>query len=137
MNNLRYLISFDIYFSFMSDTNSIIAENIKRLRKLKGLSQKQVSVDIGIPQGQYSLVENGKVMPTIPTLEKIADVFEVSIAEFFKTNSEEDTVNLPLLEKIKILDTLEADEKDALLKLIDMAVSKKKLKDNLSNLIAS
>lgn len=121
----------------MSNTNTIISENIKKLRKLKQLSQKQVSMDIGIPQGQYSLVENGKVMPTIPTLEKIAEVFEVSIAEFFDTNSEEDTVNLPLLEKIKIIDTLEADEREALLKLIDMAVSKKKLKDNLSNLIAS
>ena len=30
-----------------------------------------------------------------------------------------------------------AEEKDALLKLIDMAISKKKLKDNLTNLIAS
>ena len=53
------------------------------------------------------------------------------------SNNEEDVVNLPLLEKIKIIDTLEADEKKVLLKLIDMAVSKKKLKDNLSNLIAS
>lgn len=93
-------------------------------------------MSVGMPQGQYSRIENGKVMPTIPTLEKIAEVFEVSIVEFFKTNSEEDTVNLPLLEKIKIIDTLEADEKEALLKLIDMAVSKKKLKDNLS-IIAS
>lgn len=121
----------------MSDINTIIAENIKRLRKLKGLSQKQVSLEVNIPQGQYSLVENGKVMPTIPTLEKIAEVFEVSIVEFFKVNSGEEAVNLPLLEKIKIIDTLEAGEKEALLKLIDMAVSKKKLKDNLSNLIAS
>ena len=76
-------------------------------------------------------------MPTIPTLEKIAEVFEVSIAEFFKTNSEEEAVNLPLLEKIQIIETLDTEEKEALLKLIDMAVSKKKLKDNLSNLLAS
>ena len=84
MNNLCYLISFGIYFNLMSNINIIISENIKHLRKLKQLSQKQVSMDVGIPQGQYSLVENGKVMPTIPTLEKIAEVFEVSIAEFFK-----------------------------------------------------
>ena len=58
----------------MSTTNSIIAENIQRLRKSKKLSQKEVSISVGIPQGQYSLVENGKVMPTIPTLEKIANI---------------------------------------------------------------
>ncbi|WP_411032419.1 helix-turn-helix domain-containing protein [Spongiimicrobium sp. 3-5] len=121
----------------MSNINGIIAENIKQLRALKGLSQKQVSMEVGIPQGQYSLVENGKVMPTIPTLEKIAGVFEVSVAEFFRANNEEDVVNLSLLEKIKIIDTLDDDEKEALLKLIDIAVSKKKLRDNLNNLIAS
>ena len=41
-------------------------------------------------------------MPTIPTLgKKIVPVFEVSIAVFFKTNSENDTTNLPLYEKNK------------------------------------
>lgn len=131
------MITFGVYLFDMNDTTTIIANNVKQLRDLKGLSQKEVSMSVGMPQGQYSRIENGKVMPTIPTLEKIAEVFEVSIIEFFKTNNEEDTVNMPLLEKIKIIDTLEADEREALLKLIDMAVSKKKLKDNLSNLIAS
>ena len=55
-------------------------------------------------------------------------MFEVSIAVFFKTNSENDTTNLPLYEKIKIINTLDKDEKSALLKRIDMAVSKKKIK---------
>ena len=131
------MITFGVYLFDMNDTTTIIANNVKQLRDLKGLSQKEVSMSVGMPQGQYSRIENGKVMPTIPTLEKIAEVFEVSTIEFFKTNNEEDTVNMPLLEKIKIIDTLEADEREALLKLIDMAVSKKKLKDNLSNLIAS
>jgi transcriptional regulator with XRE-family HTH domain len=74
-------------------------------------------------------------MPTIPTLEKIASVFEVPLIEFFKTDDEE-VINLPLTEKIKIIDLLEDDEKNALLKLIDMAISKKKLKDNLSELLS-
>jgi hypothetical protein len=41
------------------------------------------------------------------------------------------------LEKVKLLDTLDKDEKDSLLKIIDMAIAKKRLKDNLSHLIAS
>ena len=117
----------------MSNTNTIIAENIQRLRKLKKLSQKEVSISVGIPQGQYSLVENGKVMPTIPTLEKIANVFDVPLIEFFK-NDDIEVVNLPLLEKVKVLDSIEDEEKQALLKLIDMALTKKKMKDNLQNL---
>ena len=58
-------------------------------------------------------------------------------AEFFKTNNEAEAVNLPLYEKIKIISSLDNDEKNALLKLIDMAVSKKKLKDNLNELVNS
>ena len=87
----------------MTDTLNIIANNVKRLRNLKNLSQKEVSLSVSIPQGQYSRIENGKVMPTIPTLEKIATLFEVSLVEFFKADDTEEAVNLPLLEKIKLI----------------------------------
>ncbi|QYS87906.1 hypothetical protein JJC03_03815 [Flavobacterium oreochromis] len=60
-------------------------------------------------------------------------MFNVPLIEFFKSDDIE-VVNLPLLEKVKILDSLEEEEKQALLKLIDMALAKKKLKDNLQNL---
>ena len=42
---------------------------------------------------------------------------------------------MPLLEKIKLIDQLEGDEKNALLKMIDIAISKKRMKDNLSNML--
>jgi transcriptional regulator with XRE-family HTH domain len=121
----------------MSNTTQLISENIKRLRSLKKLSQKQVCATAQIPQGQYSVIENGKVTPTIPTLEKLAGVFEVSLEEFFKSNDPEQEVNLPLLEKIKLLDLLGQEEKEALIKVIDMAIANKRLKDNLSTLLAS
>ena len=44
-------------------------------------------------------------------------------------------VNLPLLEKIKLIDKLEGEEKNALLKIIDIAISKKRMKDNLSDML--
>jgi len=114
-----------------------ISDNIKRIRKLKNLSQKRVALDIGVAQGQYSIIESGKTTPTIPTLNKIADVLEVRITEFFKDpNENEDDINLSILEKVKLIDQLDDDEKNNLLGIIDMAISKKKLKDNLSNLLA-
>ena len=125
----------DISRDFMSDTTIVLAENIKRIRALRKLSQKEVCAAAEIPQGQYSVIENGKVTPTIPTLEKLARVFEVSLAEFFKTTDAEESVNLPLLEKVKMLDQLGEEEREALLKVIDMALANKKLKDNLSSLL--
>ena len=89
-----------------------------------------------MPQGQYSRIENGKVEPSISTLEKLATVFEVSIAEFFKTDDINEELNLPLLQKIKLIETLAKDEQQALLKMIDMALSNKRMKDNLQTLIS-
>ena len=115
-----------------------ISTNIKRLRKLKKLSQKEVAMSIEIAQGQYSRIESGKVVPTIPTLEKLAKVFEVSLSELVKEkNQTDENLNLPLLEKVKLIDSLEVEEKNALLKIIDIALSKKKFKDNLSNLLTT
>lgn len=114
-----------------------ISDNIKHIRKIKNLSQKQVVFEIGITQGQYSVIESGKTIPTIPTLQKIADVLEVKITEFFNDPNEDNDINLSILEKVKLIDQLEEEEKRNLMGIIDMAISKKKLKDNLSNLIAS
>jgi len=41
-----------------------------------------------------------------------------------------------LMEKIFLIDTLGKDEQQAIFKVIDLAISNKKMKDNLSQLIA-
>ena len=113
-----------------------IAINVKRLRTLKKLSQKEIALSIDIPQGQYSRIESGKVIPSIPTLKKIAEVFDVHLTEFVK-ECEEEPVNMTLMEKIKMIQLLEEDEQNALFKIIDVAISRKQLKDSLNNLITS
>lgn len=62
----------------------------------------------------------------------MATVFEVSISEFFKTDDINEELNLPLVQKIKLVDTLAKDEQQALLKMIDKPLSNKRMKkDNL------
>ena len=114
---------------------TLISGNIKRLREVSMLSQKEVSAHSKIPQGQYSRIENGKVEPSLSSLEKLSKVFDVPMTEFFKQDQLEEEVNLSLLEKIQRIDELEEDEKNAILKMIDIAISKKRMKDNLTNLL--
>lgn len=115
-----------------------IADRLKQLRSIKKLSQKQVAVELGIDQGQYSRMESGKVEPTLSSLQKIADVLDISLSELLKDNSDlSEDINLPLLEKVKLIDQLDPKERDSLMTIIDMAISKKNLKDNLSNLVSS
>ncbi len=120
----------------MTPTVELISQNIKRFRERKKLSQKEVSISANIPQGQYSRIENGKVEPSISTLEKLAKVLEVGLYEFFQTNDPEQIVNLALIDKIKLIDQLDQDEQQALLKIIDVTLSNKRMKDNLQNIIS-
>ena len=119
----------------MSKTVLLIAMNIKRLREAKSLSQKEICGSSGVPQGQYSRIENGKVEPSVSTLEKLAQVFGVSIAEFFRSGDVDGELNLPLMEKIRIIDTLGKEEQGALFKMIDLAIANKRMRDNLQSLI--
>ena len=115
-----------------------IGDNIKRFRTAKKFSQKQIALEVGMNQQQYSRVESGKVEPTLTTLGKIAEVFEVSVADLVKENQEDlDNINLSLMEKVKQIEELDEKERDSILTIIDIALAKKRFKDNLTNLLAS
>ena len=109
----------------MTKTVEVIAGNIRRLREIKKLSQKEVSAKTKIPQGQHSRIQNGKVEPSVSSLEKLAKVFDVSVLEFFRSNNLENDLNLPILVKIKMSDTHAKDEQQAFFKMIDLAISNK------------
>lgn len=122
--------------TIIMELSTYISTNIKRLRKVKNLSQKEVAMSIDIAQAQYSVIESGKTVPTLTTLEKIANVFEVDLSQLVKkSNIADEDINLSILEKVKLIDTLDKDEKTCLLKMIDIAISKKKMKDNLTNMM--
>ena len=53
-------------------------EILKQLRIEKKISQKQLSIDIGISTSHYQSYEYGKTKPTIDNLIKICKYFNVS-----------------------------------------------------------
>jgi len=52
-----------------------------------------------------------------------------------KPGASDEEVNLSILEKVKLIDTLEKEEKNCLLKMIDIAIAKKRMKDNLVSIM--
>lgn len=60
---------------------SYFSERIKHLRRENNLSQKVVASAIGISQGNYSGLENGKFDPSLETLINIAEYYDMSIDE--------------------------------------------------------
>jgi transcriptional regulator with XRE-family HTH domain len=55
--------------------------NLKRLRKISGLKQKEVSQKINVTQGLISQWETGISLPRTDLLPKIATLYKCSIDE--------------------------------------------------------
>ncbi|MDT2860557.1 helix-turn-helix transcriptional regulator [Lactococcus lactis] len=63
----------------MKKNNQKFAERLKELRKINGLTQSQVAYGLGTKQPVYHRWETGERSPSIETLIKLADYFDVSI----------------------------------------------------------
>jgi transcriptional regulator with XRE-family HTH domain len=63
---------------------SRIGKNMKALRQGMGLSQKTLAAATGLSPTLISRIEGGLVMPSIATLQEIADSLKSDIGYFFK-----------------------------------------------------
>lgn len=61
-----------------------LGENLKRLRLKKKLSQGDLSENLGVDRAYISNIENGRMNPTLSTLEKIAGSLGISSSELLK-----------------------------------------------------
>lgn len=60
-------------------TEKIFRDRLRKLRKEKGMSQKQVAEGIGITEVGYQNYEVGRRKPTFSVLPTIAEFFDVSL----------------------------------------------------------
>ena len=73
------------------DNKKKLGKRIKELRKQRGLTQEQVAEKIQLEQNTISIIESGRNFPTLVTLEKIANVLQVELSDFFNYETSEDT----------------------------------------------
>ena len=72
----------------------VVGENIRRLRKERGLSQEELSEDSNITPGYLSDVENNKKSVSLETLVSIANALQVSPSELLRSNCCKDEICL-------------------------------------------
>lgn len=53
--------------------------NLKNLRKSKLITQKEIAKKTGWSTGKISMLENNKITPNLPTMQKLADALEVDL----------------------------------------------------------
>jgi transcriptional regulator with XRE-family HTH domain len=61
----------------------VISERLKRLREAQNLSQGDIQERTGLFRCYLSRLENGRTVPSIETLEKLARALEVPLHQLF------------------------------------------------------
>lgn len=70
----------------MSDLK-LIGQKIKQIRKKRKISQEKLAEMVSMNHRSIVRVENAQTMPTLETLRRIANVLNVDIVDFFKTET--------------------------------------------------
>ena len=115
-----------------------IGKIIKTVREAKGLSQKDLIDTANLGASMYSRIERGKTEPSITTLEKIAKSLGIKLSELFAAGdsvNDVSSVDKPLMEKVKLIESLSKEEKKIIFSVVDAFISKKKLKNVLENVL--
>lgn len=73
----------DLKDEFKDLPANTIAENLIRLRKLNNLTQKELSLTIGISKSSISKYERGELFPTKEQSIKLASYFNINSKYFY------------------------------------------------------
>jgi transcriptional regulator with XRE-family HTH domain len=61
-----------------------VATAVRDLRHVRNLSQRQLAARMGVPRTYISKIENGKAMPTLSSLDRLARALKVDIASLLR-----------------------------------------------------
>jgi len=113
--------------------NMKFQEKIKALRKAADMSQQDLAEKLHIHVTHLSKMENGHLMPSIDIVQRLMKVFTVSADQLL--NEDEKTVvdikNSELNEQVALISHLDEEERNALIKIINSMLTKKRMKDLL------
>lgn len=64
-----------------------VIDNIKEIRKEKGISHDAMALNLGITQAAYSKIEKNETKLSVERLFKIAEILEVSVEKLLNLDS--------------------------------------------------
>ncbi len=83
---------------------NFVRERITSLRLKKGVSEYQMSYDLGHSRGYVYNISSGKALPPMKEFLAICDYFEITPAQFFDTSTQNPELVQKALDGIKQLD---------------------------------
>jgi DNA-binding XRE family transcriptional regulator len=79
---LQYNASLSYHINMSSGKR--LGDNLRKLRLKKNLSQGDLATALNVDRAYISNIENGRMNPTLSTLEKIAKALGISSSELLK-----------------------------------------------------
>ena len=67
-----------------ADQGLQVATAVRDLRHVRNLSQRQLAARMNVPRTYISKIENGKAMPTLSSLDRLARALEVDISALLR-----------------------------------------------------
>lgn len=95
-----------------------VAERIKELCDKRGFSKYRLARLTGMSQTALGNIFAKTSIPTIPTLEKICEAFNISLAQFFAGEGDRPDLTDAQREILELWSELNAEEQKILLKFI-------------------
>jgi len=65
-------------------TMQYLSKNLKHLRSLHGISQRELADRIGVSHPRISEIESAHANPTLATLQAIADAFGITVSTLLR-----------------------------------------------------
>lgn len=76
----------------MMEIEKFIPQRISELRRQLNISAREMSLRLGQNSNYINKVENGKIMPSLPSLFYICEFCHINLKAFF-----DDGINLPII----------------------------------------
>jgi len=67
-----------------------IATRLQHLRKMYGLSQRELAKRAGVTNSSISMIEQGRVSPSFNSLEKLLSAIPITVKDFFNLDFQSD-----------------------------------------------
>lgn len=90
----------------------MIGERLREVRIANHCTQKEIAAHLHITRTAYSYYESGFRKPTLETLQKVADYFQVSLDYLYGRTNEADFISIDTEPEVLLLDRFRsADER--------------------------
>lgn len=111
-----------------------IGNNLRALRKKKGLSLRQLQNEVGISHNTLGSYERNTIQPTIENCYKLCKYFEVPIEYLILgENCSQNYRDIELVELFNLVDKMEGVDRETIKKYIHKYIKSKKEFEQVKN----